>query len=119
MPNGPKVSAGGALSPRGDWRAPCDASAAVWLDELRRERAGGMIRSRMMALVAAPGSDRRAGLSDACVAPVLGEARERVGRWGTVRAGRWYRCAGALADALARPPWEGSRAPISPTVEIG
>nr|WP_086490228.1 NAD(+) synthase [Novosphingobium panipatense] len=34
MPNGPKVSSGGALSPRGDWRAPSDASAAVWLAEL-------------------------------------------------------------------------------------
>lgn len=34
IPNGPKVSAGGALSPRGDWRAPSDASAAVWLAEL-------------------------------------------------------------------------------------
>ena len=36
MPNGPKVAAGGSLSPRGDWRAPSDASAAVWLEELRR-----------------------------------------------------------------------------------
>jgi len=35
LPNGPKVSAGGALSPRGDWRAPSDGTAAVWLDELR------------------------------------------------------------------------------------
>jgi len=35
IPNGPKVSAGGALSPRGDWRAPSDASAQVWLEELR------------------------------------------------------------------------------------
>ncbi|MFQ1001159.1 NAD(+) synthase [Modestobacter sp. SSW1-42] len=35
MPNGPKVSAGGSLSPRGDWRAPSDASARVWLAELR------------------------------------------------------------------------------------
>ncbi len=35
MPNGPKVSAGGALSPRGDWRAPSDGSAEVWLTELR------------------------------------------------------------------------------------
>jgi NAD+ synthase (glutamine-hydrolysing) len=34
MPNGPKVSGGGALSPRGDWRAPSDASARAWLDEL-------------------------------------------------------------------------------------
>ena len=35
LPNGPKVSAGGALSPRGDWRAPSDAVADVWLTELR------------------------------------------------------------------------------------
>ncbi|MXP32791.1 NAD(+) synthase [Parerythrobacter jejuensis] len=37
LPNGPKVSSGGALSPRGDWRAPSDAVAKVWLDELKRE----------------------------------------------------------------------------------
>ena len=36
MPNGPKIGSGGALSPRGDWRAPSDASAAVWLAELDR-----------------------------------------------------------------------------------
>ncbi|MCL2715056.1 MAG: NAD(+) synthase [Alphaproteobacteria bacterium] len=36
MPNGPKVSSGGALSPRGDWRAPSDGNAAVWLAELER-----------------------------------------------------------------------------------
>lgn len=35
VPNGPKVSAGGALSPRGDWRAPSDSVADVWLAELR------------------------------------------------------------------------------------
>jgi NAD+ synthase (glutamine-hydrolysing) len=35
LPNGPKVSAGGALSPRGDWRAPSDGNAAVWLEDLR------------------------------------------------------------------------------------
>jgi NAD+ synthase (glutamine-hydrolysing) len=34
MPNGPKVSGGGALSPRGDWRAPSDGGAATWLAEL-------------------------------------------------------------------------------------
>jgi NAD+ synthase (glutamine-hydrolysing) len=34
MPNGPKVSAGGSLSPRGDWRAPSDGNAAAWLQEL-------------------------------------------------------------------------------------
>ena len=36
MPNGPKVTVGGSLSPRGDWRAPSDASAHTWLEELRR-----------------------------------------------------------------------------------
>ncbi|KQN32187.1 NAD synthetase [Sphingomonas sp. Leaf34] len=35
MPNGPKVSAGGALSPRGDWRAPSDGIATAWIEELR------------------------------------------------------------------------------------
>jgi NAD+ synthase (glutamine-hydrolysing) len=36
LPNGPKVSPGGSLSPRGDWRAPSDSVAAVWLEELRK-----------------------------------------------------------------------------------
>ncbi|QOC91400.1 NAD(+) synthase [Micromonospora craniellae] len=36
MPNGPKVVAGGSLSPRGDWRAPSDASARAWLRDLDR-----------------------------------------------------------------------------------
>jgi NAD+ synthase (glutamine-hydrolysing) len=35
IPNGPKVSAAGALSPRGDWRAPSDGNARAWLAELR------------------------------------------------------------------------------------
>ena len=34
IPNGPKVSGGGALSPRGDWRAPSDGTAQPFLDEL-------------------------------------------------------------------------------------
>jgi NAD+ synthase (glutamine-hydrolysing) len=34
LPNGPKISSGGSLSPRGDWRAPSDATASVWLEEL-------------------------------------------------------------------------------------
>jgi NAD+ synthase (glutamine-hydrolysing) len=34
LPNGPKVSAGGALSPRGDWRAPSDSMATLWQEEL-------------------------------------------------------------------------------------
>ena len=36
MPNGPKVSHGGSLSPRGDWRAPSDGNAAVWLADIER-----------------------------------------------------------------------------------
>ena len=36
MPNGPKVAAGGSLSPRGDWRAPSDGNARIWLEELSR-----------------------------------------------------------------------------------
>ncbi len=36
QPNAPKVGSGGSLSPRGDWRAPSDASADVWLEELSR-----------------------------------------------------------------------------------
>jgi NAD+ synthase (glutamine-hydrolysing) len=34
LPNGPKVGSGGSLSPRGDWRAPSDATADAWLAEL-------------------------------------------------------------------------------------
>jgi len=34
LPNGPKVSGGGTMSPRGDWRMPSDASPAAWLAEL-------------------------------------------------------------------------------------
>ena len=36
LPNGPKISSGGSLSPRGDWRAPSDSHAATWLSELER-----------------------------------------------------------------------------------
>jgi NAD+ synthase (glutamine-hydrolysing) len=34
IPNAPKVGSGGSLSPRGDWRAPSDGEAAVWLKAL-------------------------------------------------------------------------------------
>jgi len=34
IPNGPKLTSAGALSPRGDWRMPSDASPAAWLSEL-------------------------------------------------------------------------------------
>lgn len=36
LPNGPKVSAGGTMSPRGDWRMPSDAGPAAWLAELEK-----------------------------------------------------------------------------------
>jgi NAD+ synthase (glutamine-hydrolysing) len=35
VPNSPKISSGGSLSPRGDWRAPSDGNARIWLAELR------------------------------------------------------------------------------------
>jgi NAD+ synthase (glutamine-hydrolysing) len=48
LPNGPKVSAGGSMSPRGDWRMPSDASAAAWLADLenvpRTDRPTGSAR---------------------------------------------------------------------------
>ena len=34
LPNGPKVSAGGTMSPRGDWRMPSDAAATAWRADL-------------------------------------------------------------------------------------
>ncbi len=34
VPNAPKVGSGGSLSPRGDWRAPSDSQATVWLADL-------------------------------------------------------------------------------------
>ena len=40
LPNGPKVGSGGSLSPRGDWRAPSDSEATIWLEELRRNVPG-------------------------------------------------------------------------------
>jgi NAD+ synthase (glutamine-hydrolysing) len=36
LPNGPKISSGGSLSPRGDWRAPSDGDGRVWLAELAK-----------------------------------------------------------------------------------
>jgi NAD+ synthase (glutamine-hydrolysing) len=40
MPNAPKVGSGGSLSPRGDWRAPSDSDATVWLEELDKDVPG-------------------------------------------------------------------------------
>jgi NAD+ synthase (glutamine-hydrolysing) len=41
LPNGPKVVAGGALSPRSEWRAPSDGNARAWLAELERNVPAG------------------------------------------------------------------------------
>ena len=35
LPNSPKVLSGASLSPRGDWRAPSDGNARVWVEELK------------------------------------------------------------------------------------
>jgi NAD+ synthase (glutamine-hydrolysing) len=34
LPNGPKITSGGSLSPRGDWRAPSDGTGTIWIEEL-------------------------------------------------------------------------------------
>ena len=44
VPNGPKVGNGGSLSPRGDWRAPSDSEAVVWLADLERVPAEGPLK---------------------------------------------------------------------------
>ncbi|WP_332877521.1 NAD(+) synthase [Massilia sp. S19_KUP03_FR1] len=44
VPNAPKVGNGGSLSPRGDWRAPSDAEAVVWLADLDRVPAEGPVK---------------------------------------------------------------------------
>ena len=36
IPNAPKVGSGGSLSPRGDYRAPSDSEATVWLEEIQQ-----------------------------------------------------------------------------------
>ena len=41
LPDGPKVGSV-ALSPRGDWRMPSDACAAIWLEEVELLRNGKM-----------------------------------------------------------------------------
>jgi len=36
IPNAPKVGSGGSLSPRGDYRAPSDSEATVWLENAEK-----------------------------------------------------------------------------------
>jgi NAD+ synthase (glutamine-hydrolysing) len=59
LPNGPKISSGGSLSPRGDWRAPSDGNAEVWLAELR---ANVPADEPAMTALAGLGSEERQGL---------------------------------------------------------
>ncbi len=35
IPNGPKIGSGGSLSPRGDYRAPSDSEADIWLENVK------------------------------------------------------------------------------------
>lgn len=46
VPNGPKVSSGGSLSPRGDWRAPSDGNANAWLNELEANLPASVTQAR-------------------------------------------------------------------------
>ncbi len=63
LPNAPKVGSGGSLSPRSDWRAPSDGSAAPWLADL--EIAGAWIKRSLQGRKAeaptAAGTRRRRG----------------------------------------------------------
>src|SRR5918994_1227031 len=68
LPNGPKVSHGGSLSPRGDWRAPPALPARILLGE---ERNHGPLPPRRPAGPSAPGSticasSRSAGSAGRC-----------------------------------------------------
>ncbi|UST53759.1 NAD(+) synthase [Comamonadaceae bacterium OTU4NAUVB1] len=54
VPNGPKVGSGGSLSPRGDWRAPSDSEAEVWLADLERIPADPDAPAAPAAVVSTP-----------------------------------------------------------------
>ncbi|MFN3613546.1 MAG: NAD(+) synthase [Rubrimonas sp.] len=54
QPNGPKISSGGSLSPRGDWRAPSDGAAAVWLAELEEALTKGPLARAFNRQAASP-----------------------------------------------------------------
>ena len=60
IPNGPKVMAGGSLSPRGDWRMPSDVSGAAWIKELD-EAVAGVAGSGVPAPPVPPGDAHEGG----------------------------------------------------------
>ena len=85
MPNGPKVSAGGTMSPRGDWRMPSDATPAAWLDGAGEERPAGLTPSAVSATLRLQRTSRqrrsrprpgRVGCRHACCIRCPGSARE-------------------------------------------
>lgn len=61
MPNAPKVGSGGSLSPRGDWRAPSDGEAAVWLKALKQvpDRESSGARAAALPQAGGVGARRR------------------------------------------------------------
>ena len=72
LPNGPKVTAGGTMSPRGDWRMPSDASAAAWLAEIERAtmpRTHGTAPVRQQTTSAGPSHRLRHGQAGRLRAP--------------------------------------------------
>ncbi|WP_277063438.1 NAD(+) synthase [Schaalia cardiffensis] len=79
LPNGPKVMAGGSLSPRGDWRMPSDASGEAWIRELesvvRDVPGSGIVSGDESCIDSAPsGADSPAYSSGAVVGPGVGSA---------------------------------------------
>jgi NAD+ synthase (glutamine-hydrolysing) len=76
IPNAPKVGSGGSLSPRGDWRAPSDSEATVWLEELEKvpERSTPSLKK----------AEARGNI--ARVNPKTASLRSRSGRRGPARA---------------------------------
>lgn len=79
LPNGPKVMAGGSLSPRGDWRMPSDASGEAWIRELesvvRDVPGSGIVSGDESCIDSAPsGVDSAACSSGVVVGPGVDSA---------------------------------------------
>lgn len=77
LPNGPKVMAGGSLSPRGDWRMPSDASGEAWIRELesvvRDVPGSGIVSGDESCIDSAPsGADSPTCSNGALVGPGVG-----------------------------------------------
>ena len=77
LPTGPKVRAGGTLSPRGDWRMPSDASGEAWIRELesvvRDVPGSGIVSGDESCIDSAPsGADSPTCSSGVVVGPGVG-----------------------------------------------